>query len=245
MITRQSAFFLQRKRTFWEYLWKSIFTQHQKAQINQMSRYIEPGSCVIDIGANVGFFTRGFARAAGKDGVILAFEPQTVPRSILTVASFFKRNQNIQILPFALGETSGMLTLNIPFKAKGSVGINLAHGGDPEEMAERFTLKSETVPLARLDDVLTRYDLGPISMIKIDVEGAELNVLRGAAQTLRTHKPVIICEIDGREHRFGGSSEALVSFLAELGYLPFSLESGDQLPLDAPERNTVFKIAEV
>ena len=144
-----------------------------------MSRYIKPGSCVLDIGANVGFFTRGFARAAGDNGVVLSFEPQTVPRSILTVASFFKRNQNIQILPFALGDTSGMLTLNIPFKAKGNVGINLAHGGDPEEMAERFTLKTETVPLARLDDVLTRYDFGPISMIKIDVEGAELNVLRG------------------------------------------------------------------
>ena len=208
-----------------------------------MSRYIEPGSCVIDIGANVGFFTRGFARATGKDGVVLAFEPQTVPRSILTTASFFKRNQNIHILPFALGELAGLMTLHIPFKPKGDVGINLAHGGNPEEMEQHFKLKQETVPVARLDDVLARYDFGPISMIKIDVEGAELNVLRGAEQTLRTHKPVIVCEIDGREHRFGESAEALVSFLAELGYLPFSLESGDPLPLDAPELNTVFKIA--
>jgi len=241
MITREDAFFLQRKRTFWEYLWKAIFSRHQKTQIAQMSQHITPGSCVIDVGANVGFFTRGFARATGKEGVVLAFEPQTVPRSILTTASFFKRNQNIQILPFALGETAGMLTLSIPFKAKGNVGINLAHGGDPTEMAERFTLKSETVPLARLDDVLERYDFGPVSMIKIDVEGAELNVLKGAEATLRKYTPVVICEIDGREHRFGSTGGELVTYLENLGYAPFSLETGVQLDPSSPDRNTVFR----
>jgi len=209
MITREDAFFLQRKRTFWEYLWKAIFSRHQKTQIAQMSQHITPGSCVIDVGANVGFFTRGFARATGKEGVVLAFEPQTVPRSILTTASFFKRNQNIQILPFALGETAGMLTLSIP--------------------------------LARLDDVLERYDFGPVSMIKIDVEGAELNVLKGAEATLRKYTPVVICEIDGREHRFGSTGGELVTYLENLGYAPFSLETGVQLDPSSPDRNTVFR----
>jgi len=108
VISTSNAFFLQRKRTFNEYLWKAILSSHQKAQIARMSAYIRPGTTVIDVGANVGFFARDFAR---KVGVVLAFEPQSVPRSILTVASFFKRNQNLAILPFALGETSGAIPL--------------------------------------------------------------------------------------------------------------------------------------
>lgn len=243
MITRANAFFLQRRRTFTEYLWKAVVSRHQARQIAFMSGYIKPGSLVLDIGANAGFFARGFARAAGPDGVVIAFEPQSVPRSILTVASFFKPNRNIIILPFALGETAGTARLTIPFKSGGNVGINLAHGGDPSDLAARFETRSELVAAARLDDVMAAFDFGPVSLIKVDVEGAELSVLKGGEALIRRDRPVIICEVDRHGARFGATPEDLAAWLAALGYRPHALETGELIESSPLATNTVFKPA--
>lgn len=241
MIDRTTAFFLQRRRTFVEYLWKAVFSRHQARQIAQMAAFVSPGDVVIDVGANVGFFARGFARAVGEEGAVLAFEPQTVPRSILAAASFFKRNQNIVLLPFALGEARGHQTLAIPFKPKGNVGINLAHTGDTSDFEGRYRTKLELVPAARLDEVMTHFDFGRVSLIKIDVEGAELSVLKGAEGLIRRDRPIIICEIDQHGARFGAEPTDLASFLEQLGYRPYGLESQVLLEAGQFERNTVFK----
>jgi len=240
VISTSSAFFLQRQRTFNEYLWKAIFSSHQKAQIARMSAFIRPGTTVIDVGANVGFFARGFAREVGAGGVVLAFEPQSVPRSILTVASFFKRNQNLAILPFALGETSGAIPLAIPFKKKGNVGINLVQISDRSDLSERFEVKRELVALARLDDVLANYELPPVSMIKIDVEGAELGVLRGGQAVIEAQRPVVICEIDDRGSALGYENADVLDFFAARNYRASDLETGEALAPGTWARNTVF-----
>ncbi len=242
MLTRENVFYLQKRRTFIEYLFKAVFTQPMKQQIDQMSRYIRPGTCVIDIGANAGFFARCFSRHVG-DGVVLAFEPQSVPRSIMTVASFFKRNRNIILFPMALGRATGLLELKIPIKSKHKVGISLAHTGDSDDLHERFDVRCELVPCWRLDDILSKAEFGPVSMIKIDVEGGEMDVLLGARAVIEQHRPVVICEIDGRENRFGTTREGLLEYFRTLDYVACSLETGKVLPDGTTERNTVFRPA--
>ena len=143
-------------------------------------------------------------------------------------------------MPFALGVDTGLIELSIPIKRRGGVGIGLAHVGDDTDLKERFEVKKELVSIVRLDDVLARMDLGQVSLMKIDVEGGELNVLKGAMELLTSQKPAVLCEIDGREHRFGSSSTELSKFMTGLGYVPLSLETGALLEVDALEKNTLF-----
>lgn len=239
MITADTAFFLGRRKTAWEYLFKTVVFDDKKAEIDRMAKYVCPGSCVIDVGANVGYFSRRLARHT-PGGMVLAFEPQTLPRSVFAMAGYFRKRSNILLLPFALGEAAGSLTLAIPIKKKGNVGIGLAHTGSTEDFEGRFEVRKELVPVARLDEVMAQIETGPVSLIKIDVEGAELLVLRGGAETVRQHRPVVVCEIDGREGRFGIGAAELVSYFQRLDYKPVSLTTGQEISWTALEKNTAF-----
>ncbi len=239
MITRDSAAFLRRSGTATEYLFKAVFVADKKAEADLYARFIRPGTVAIDVGAHVGYFSRRFARA-NPGGVVLAFEPQSLPRAIMTVASFFKRNQNVLLMPLALGEGMDLLELKIPIKRGGGIGIGLAHVGEADDLSDRFEVRREIAPAARLDDVLAKLDVGAVSFIKVDVEGGELSVLRGAVETLRSHRPAIVCEIDGREGRFGHGAGDLAAFLSDLGYTPCDPATGDALPRGETLKNTLF-----
>jgi FkbM family methyltransferase len=171
-----------------EYFFKALFTNDQAKDADAMAHYIRPGSCVIDVGSNVGYFSRRFADK-NPTGLVVAFEPQSVPRAIATVVSFFRRRRNIVVLPFALGAAPGLLDLKIPIKAKGRIGISLAHVGGNDDLNTRFDVVRELVPCETLDTILARLPTPEISLIKIDVEGGELQVLKGAVETLRRHRP--------------------------------------------------------
>ena len=121
-------------------------------KIDPIMPYIAPGSTVIDIGASMGFFSRRFAR---KAGLVIAFEPQGMSRAIMTVASFFRRNQNIMLMPFALGAQDGLLPLSIPIKKGRKVGTSLAHIGNDEDFADRFSVEKELVACTTLDSALS------------------------------------------------------------------------------------------
>ena len=245
MITRDNAFFLGWRRTALEYFVKSLF-QNSPATMNDgrvelasVTPHLLPGTTILDIGAHVGVFSRRFAELAPTCAIV-AFEPQSLPRAVFTLSGFLRKPKNILIVPCALGSASGLIELNVPIKKKGSVAVGLAHIGDDKDLQERFVVKKEVVLLARLDDVLRNMNLGPISFIKIDVEGGELDVLRGAEETLAFHRPTLLCEIDGREERFGTTSAAFYDFLSERGYVAQSLENGRILSIETLEKNTLF-----
>ncbi|MEL6388065.1 MAG: FkbM family methyltransferase [Pseudomonadota bacterium] len=245
VITPENAFFLKARRTAQEYFFKGLFSEPKatmndgRVELAAVRQHLRPGSVIVDVGAHVGVFSRRFA-ALAPDCTVVAFEPQSLPRAVFSMVGFFRNKRNILVMPLALGADAGLIELSIPIKRKGAVGIGLAHVGDDADLKDRFDVRKELVAIARLDDVLARMDLGPVSLIKIDVEGGELGVLRGATQTLETHGPAVLCEIDGREHRFGDQSDALGAFLQALGYAPFSLETGAALPMDGLEKNTLF-----
>lgn len=211
-----------------EYFFKALFTNDQAKDADAMAHYIRPGSCVIDVGSNVGYFSRRFADR-NPTGMVVAFEPQSVPRAIATVVSFFRRRRNIVVLPFALGAAPGLLDLKIPIKAKGRIGISLAHVGANDDLNTRFDVVRELVPCETLDTILARVPTPEISLIKIDVEGGELQVLKGAIETLRRHRSVVVCETGNMTVRFGDTIAAIRAFMAELNYQPWDLLK--QIPL--------------
>jgi FkbM family methyltransferase len=245
MITRQNAFLLSRRTTALEKLFKATFLRSKavlndgQAELGMLQSLIPKGSTTIDVGANVGDFARRLSELS-SGGLVIAIEPQSMPRSVMTMAGFFKRSSGIFVVPVALGDRQGLTELTVPIKSKGNVGIGLAHIGDDRDLAARFEIKKELVALTTLDCVVAEIDVGHISFIKIDVEGGELAVLRGAVKTIDQHRPSILCEIDSREGRFSATQRELIEYFQERHYTPRRVSDLSVLDFSALEKNTVF-----
>jgi FkbM family methyltransferase len=156
--------------------------------------YGQPGFQFIDIGSHVGSWALPFAMAGME---VIAFEANTVIADLLSNAS----GGMLEVHDVALGDHPHVAQLTAPGIDGGMASIVLKFNG-PIDM-----------PVAVM--VLDDYDFEP-RIMKIDVEGAELDVLRGAAQTIRRHQPIIFFECWPTER--GQRIEELFAYVLELGY---------------------------
>lgn len=172
---------------------------------------VGPGGVVYDIGANVGFFTMLAARWVGPTGRVYAFEPVARNADAIKRSTRLNGFDAVEVFEKAVGATSGMAELNL---AQHIGGAMLASVGAPPD--QRGSVAVETVAL---DDFIATLGLRPPSLVKVDVEGAELDVLRGMAATLNAHGPVLIAEIDdATEAGLEQKTRELSALLTGLGY---------------------------
>lgn len=192
--------------------------------LHLMVRAIKPGDVVLDGGANIGFFTMVMALLVGDKGKVLAFEPG--PNNIEKLCENIALNKvsNVQIFQKALWSRNCTRDLHL---AEDS-GLNaLVHYAE--------ALSSTPVECTYIDDL----GIGP-SFLKLDIEGAEMHALEGAATLLETESPYVVCEANtGALARFDTSLEKIRAYMHELGYNMFILHKDGSLPTMVPER-TVF-----
>lgn len=161
------------------------------------------GSVVADVGANSGAHAVRLAKRVGLTGRLLAFEPQPVLFQALCGTMALNSQLNADCRLCALGAGDG--TVRIPsfdYRQPGNFG---AVSPDAWEGGS-----GTAVPLHRLDGI---FDGDRLDLLKIDVEGAELQVLMGGFHTIQRFRPVIYLENDRREN-----SPALIGWLREAGY---------------------------
>ena len=172
--------------------------------------YIREASAVWDIGANVGVFAFGAASIASK-GSTLAVEADIWLALLLRKSLLLKENRglNIQVLPCAIADKNGAASFLIAKRGRASNFLELA-GGRAETGGIRERV---TVPTLTLDTLLASFD--PPTFVKIDVEGAEVMVLKGAKRLLTEIRPAIYIEIS-RE-----TNEAVSDILTRSGYVLF------------------------
>jgi FkbM family methyltransferase len=191
------------------YLYGSYEYVYASAFIGQIS----PGSFVVDVGANIGEYTVLAASSTGPDGRILAVEPNVALHSRLFRTLEINSISNVQVLAMAAGssETRGTLTVPPGASALGTLR-SIAGTGEPGA--------SLAVSIRRLDDVLASEDRHRLSVVKVDVEGWELEVFRGARETLADAKPVIFYECGAEEFEANAARRVTpsMSFLEALGY---------------------------
>jgi FkbM family methyltransferase len=139
---------------------------------NLCRRLLRVGMTVVDVGANVGFLARQFCRWVGPGGKVFAFEPDPLTFEFL---KFNTRSfSNIQVTQCAISDNHEPAVLHINSIA--GTGNSLLNKAD--------SCASVSVPCVSLDEFLDKAGKPAVSVIKIDVEGAELNVLRGMRQTI-------------------------------------------------------------
>lgn len=207
---------LRRDRRFW--LRHPLM--HERFMLGLLQRFIRPGDVVYDIGANLGMYARFEVTAFGAARVI-AFEPMSANRAL------FQQNMKlggiadrVQVFPHALADAEGHELLQIDDVASGAAALDRVTGGRASESHRQYGVpaRTERVPVARLDDLVRREALPPPSVIKIDVEGAEALVLKGARQTIIQHKPRLAIELHGPD-----TARAVLPLLYDMGLTVFGL----------------------
>jgi FkbM family methyltransferase len=186
----------------------SVYKKYFEAgPIDRLNEFVPSGSLVIDVGANVGFFSLRFARWVGDGGQVISIEPED--RNYNSLISALKRE--------------GLLSRVHPLKAVAAAGpgatfleINPLHPAD-----HKLSLDGTGLPVTAvtLDDLVRdNRDLRP-ALVKIDVQGAEMMVLKGAAGILKDAGPALFIELHEEGlNRFGTSVSEILDYLSEYGY---------------------------
>ncbi|MBK8034016.1 MAG: FkbM family methyltransferase [Chloroflexi bacterium] len=194
-----------------------------------LNRLLSPDMTFVDIGANMGEFTL-FAAKRLTNGQVIAFEPQPSLYQLLQENIALNHFQQVRTYNLALADQPGTLTMYTSTDA-------VAHAGVNEGLASLFqsTERAEVVGEVAVELLDTLLEHEPrIDFIKLDVEGAEPLVLRGAKKLLAKHKPQILMELNREALTAGGSSpEFVLGELRELGYR-FELVINDGRGLTRP-----------
>ncbi len=209
--------------------WKGALG-HEPAAMSRWLTLSRHARCILDIGANTGVFAF-FAKATNPNAEVFAFEP--IPR----IAQRIQENRTVSgldvlVCKTAVANQSGTVSIHDP-------GGENAYSASLDASFLSSATTAIEVPVTSVDAFCMSRDLTP-DLMKIDVEGVESEVLLGAASTLRTARPSVICEWQG-----GSESHAEVAkMLRDLGY---TLLSDEGMPLRALEhrrghedRNVLF-----
>jgi FkbM family methyltransferase len=187
-----------------------LFYGLPEPDLEYMFSLLEPSFVVMDIGANIGFTTLNFARHC-RQGHVYAYEPDSLNFAKLKRNGALNHFSNVTIHQCGVGESAGELPL-VTLDRHHS-GMNRIHS--PQTAAGVM----EKITVVTLDDEVTRLNIKKVDVIKIDVEGYEWNVLRGATATLQTFKPLLFVELIERNlQEYGHSSAIVVRWLKDLGY---------------------------
>ena len=181
---------------------------------------LEPGMTFVDVGANVGMFAIPGAKKV-KSGRVLAFEPTAWTYGRLVRNARLNGVTNLEAVHCALGDSAGEAVLQV--NEVGKDGLNTI--GRPTH-AESKVVAVERVPIARLDDVLRERGISHADVVKIDTEGAELFVLRGAERLLKAaDAPVILYEGGVMSKGFDYHPVESMWLLQKCGYSVFIQDS--------------------
>jgi FkbM family methyltransferase len=181
--------------------------------------HLREGMTVMDVGANLGLYSLLISRAVGPSGKVYAFEP--VPEIFARLKESIALNNatNVIPVPVALSDEKG--------KAKMSVK------GGSSSLFRRVSDEFVEVQVERLDDFVEREKIERVDAIKIDVEGAELRVIRGADKTIRRDKPILMVEINPVTLPAAGTTpEELFETIVSYGYNAFVIRHDKAIPTD-------------
>jgi len=182
-----------------------------------MNRLLKPGDVVADVGANIGEISLAAAKRVGGAGKVYSFEPMTTLFERLV--QHIEMNNATQITPVRQGLADGQRTAVIYAQAEqfndgtSHTGLGTIYPfGDRSQPVEEIQLNT-------LDNYCEQHAIERLDLIKIDVEGAELDVLRGAQSTLQKYKPFVILELQSETAQSAGNSaEEIISLVESNDY---------------------------
>jgi FkbM family methyltransferase len=195
------------------------------AELLFVERFLRPRMTVLDIGAHHGLYSLLASKKVGPQGRVIAFEPSPRERRALRLNLALNWSRNVSVYKVALGSEAGEADF---FVVEGTeTGCNSLRPPD----LKAGTYRPIRVRVAVLDDWLREHKIEFVDFIKIDVEGAELEVLRGASKLLSTRpRPVVLIEVaEIRTAPWGYSARETIHLMQKMGYVWFNISSDGSL----------------
>lgn len=208
-----------------------LFNEIEPNEVNIWSKILRKGFNVVDGGANLGFFSLLASKKVGSNGNVFAFEPVPFTCEALKKNIIVSKAKNIQIFQLALSNKSGISKINLvlddPIKGNSSLG----------ELKGYINCEKIECKLVTLDEIFTNIQ---IQLIKLDVEGGELNALKGAVHILkRNENPVITFEWNRiTSSAFGYEPEDILFFLKKFDYDFYTADVQGLVQFIPPEQNS-------
>jgi FkbM family methyltransferase len=204
-------------------------------ELTWVSETLTQGMTMIDIGANMGVYSMFASKLVGNSGVVVAVEPSTRDFQRLAFHVTLNDLQNVRCFQLAASSASGEATLKIAWDR------NSGHNTLGEFFYPTVELAGEeTVQTRTVDALVETQNLQRVDLIKIDVEGHELQVLAGAVETITRFRPSLLIEVfEETLRRQGASVEAVLDFVTGHGYVlnEFSDVDGSLVPLSRSPGN--------
>lgn len=229
----------------WKGCWKPIYVFRERffevadPELAYVQRRLRPGDVFVDAGAYHGWYTLLASRAVGLRGRVIAFEPNPDAFKILTRNLALNGCGNVSALDVALAGVDVSVSLFTTPDDGVASSLGKVQGWEREVR----------VSARRLDAVLKEMDIQHVTLLKIDVEGAESDLLNGAAATLTTSRPAVIFEVNPAAARNTGVPEhAAWDLLAGMGYRFFTVSGTALVPLmrfTAPRPGTVLNVVAI
>ena len=219
----------------WRGIGKLVFAFREcyEPELEYLRSLLCPGATFVDVGANLGIYTLVASRIVGPSGRVIACEPSVQSFPLLQRNITLNSLTNVTAFPVALSEKAG----RVPLYHAGSCSSGNSLGYHPS-----FPGSFETVLAESLDDVLQRIPAGRVDVIKMDVQGAEELVLRGAQKTLASKNPAIIFEFypEGAD-LLGLSPSGAWNLLEGLGYEFFTVCSAGSISrIESPPIESMY-----
>ena len=195
-----------------------------------LQQLVKEGDTVIDIGANLGYYTRPLADIVGATGEVYAVEPVPVIFSVL------KRNvggrKNVALLNYALGSEERTIEMaNDSVAAAGYFGTGRNFVSDGELSGDAIRFSAQMVRGSKLFADLKRIDF-----IKCDIEGYERVVIPELQPLIERHHPTVLIETDGE------TRQEIIKMFTQMGYRAYMLENGKEVTLDAAsDKDIIFR----
>ena len=189
-----------------------VYGRYESRLARLMRDRLRTGDHVVDVGANLGLHTSALARAVGPRGRVVAVEP------LDELAERLERNvelnglSNVQVVRQGVSSASGRAVIFVPPAGASNRGEASLHD-------RGIGALQRDVDVTTVDSLVEARRLGRLRLVKIDVEGHEVAVLRGARECLRHHRPVVVFEHDPPAWIAAGATwEEAAAILRELGY---------------------------
>ena len=206
------------------------WTPYVESEICGLRQLVQPGDVCIDVGAAAGIYTLALSRLAGPTGRVHSIEP--LPFANLQLARLLNvgRAANVRQHAMALSTEPGVDIMSVPVGRFGLVtGRSFLdrRAGGPDPNTEFPGRAAIMVTVDTLDALCAREGIDRLDFVKIDVEGAELEVLEGGRQVIQTLQPAMLVEIEARHAaRYERTTDDVTEWMLARGYTMYTWKHG-------------------